>query len=133
MRALPARQLDTETLPMTWLAARLGVPPERLAAMRRAGELIAIGGGPGGEYIVPLWQLDDEGHPLEIVKELLAAARAAAVRPERLHELLRVRAGLGGPRLYELLHSEPAYVLAAVREAIRAEASTTKGSSTRSA
>ena len=88
-----------DALPVTWLASRTGQPPERIEAMRRAGELIAIEGGPRGDWLVPLWQLDAEGDPLPCVAELVATARRSGIAPERLYDVLRQRSGLGGPRL----------------------------------
>ncbi len=93
------------TLPAPWLAARLGVDPARIDAMRRSGELIAVREDGSTEWRYPAWQLEG-GRPRREVARITAEARAAGVDESRLYELLTAPLGLGGDdrrRLADLL------------------------------
>ncbi|HXG75516.1 MAG TPA: hypothetical protein VNJ53_03010 [Gaiellaceae bacterium] len=92
-----------EALSASWLAARLGVEPARIEAMRRAGELIAVREPGSTEWRYPAWQLVD-GRPRHGVARVVAAARAAGLDETALYERLTAPLGLrGGSRLADLL------------------------------
>jgi len=80
-------------LTQSWLASRLGTQPAKIAAMRRAGELIGVPGGDGG-VCYPSWQFGLDGKPLPVVRRLRAAAERAGIDERRLNELLTMRSGL---------------------------------------
>ena len=84
-----------ETLAATWLAARLGVDPARIDAMRRAGELIAVREPGSTEWHYPPWQFE-AGKPLTDIPRITAEARANGIDENRLFELLAAPMGLGG-------------------------------------
>ena len=92
------------TLPATWLAERMAVDPARIAAMRRAGELIAVREPGSTEWRYPAWQFD-AGTPRPGVARVVATARACSIDEARLYELLATPLGLrdGGRRLLDLL------------------------------
>lgn len=73
-----------------WLAARLGVQPARVDALRRTGELVAVR-RPDGAHVYPSWQFGEDGKPLPLVARLVGAARAAGIDDDRLHELVTRR------------------------------------------
>ena len=93
-----ATRVAKDSLSASWLAVRLGLEPLRLEGMRRAGELIAYRPEGAREHYYPLWQFDDEGHPLPIVPRLVQEARDRGLRGNRLYEVLSARAGMGGDR-----------------------------------
>lgn len=85
-----------------WLAARLGVQPARVDALRRSGDLVGVP-RPDGKHVFPSWQFGRDGKPLPLVGRLVRAAREAGVDDGRLHELVSRRlAGVGGDRLGHL-------------------------------
>lgn len=105
------------TLSGSWLAARMGVDPGRIDAMRRGGELIAVRepGETGWRY--PAWQFE-AGAPRTGVARIVAAARERGLDEARLYELLTMPLGLrdGGQRLVDLLvEGRDDEVVAAIR------------------
>jgi hypothetical protein len=114
MAATPAR---SEGLSASWLAVRLGTQPAVIAAMRRAGQLIAAP-GEGGDPIYPGWQFGPDGKPLPVIPRLRAAAVRRGMSERRLYELLTMRAGLtGNRRLADVLATEPDEVVAVIERA----------------
>lgn len=83
-----------EALPATWLAARWGIDPARIEAMRRGGELIAVRRPGSGEWFYPAWQFD-AGRPRRGVDRIVTAARDAGIDETRLYDLLSAPLGLG--------------------------------------
>ena len=110
------RRLRRESLTDSWLSARLGVDTGRLAAMRRAGDLIGVREPGGQAYLYPAWQFQN-GKPRPLVR----TAREAGLDDERLYEVMTMRVGLGGEqRLCDLLVAgQDEAVLAAVRSGAR--------------
>lgn len=93
------------TLPAPWLAARLGIDPVRVDAMRRAGELIAVREAGSTEWRYPAWQFEGS-KPRRDVARITAEARDAGIDETRLYDLLTAPLGLGGKgrrRLVDLL------------------------------
>ncbi len=84
--------MDTASTGLTtdWLAARLGVQPARVEALRRAGELLGIRRA-DGTHTFPSWQFGKDGRPLPLLARLIGAARAAGIHDEKLHELVSHR------------------------------------------
>lgn len=89
-----SRRLADEALSASWLSMRLGIEPERLHAMRRAGQLLAVRPPGAGEHLFPLWQFADDGKPLSCVPRVVEAARAAGLDGSALYDLLTRRTGL---------------------------------------
>lgn len=117
MSASPAS--SDNTLPATWLAARLAVDPARIDAMRRAGDLIAVREAGSIEWRYPAWQFES-GKPRPAVARVVAAARESGVDEARLYDVLTTPLGLrgGGRRLIDLLiEGRDDEVVAAVRAA----------------
>ena len=113
------RLLAAESLSTGWLAARLGVDPGRIEAMRRAGELLGVREPGGREYRYPAWQFDGGTKALPVIQELIREARAAGVDDDGLYEIFTRRSGMGGKRLAEYLKSgDYEYVRRAVRGAL---------------
>jgi len=107
------------TLPATWLAARMAVDPARIDAMRRAGDLIAVRGAGSIEWRYPAWQFES-GKPRPAVARIVTAARESGVDEARLYDVLTTPLGLrgGGRRLVDLLiEGREDEVVAAVRAA----------------
>jgi hypothetical protein len=110
--------MDSNAFTTSWLAARLGADPARIEARRRAGELFAVPTDGGLEYVYPAWQFGTDGEPLPALEPLLAAARDAGMEGYQLNAFLNRRAGVGGPRMWELVREGRAdYVIAALRSA----------------
>lgn len=84
------------TLAAPWLAARMGIDPVRVDALRRAGELIAVREPGSTEWRYPAWQFEG-GKPRRAVARVTAAAREAGLDEARLYDLLTSPMGLGGP------------------------------------
>lgn len=106
MRRCRAADVNDRALTTSWLAAKLGMQPARIDAMRRAGELYAVRPPGSQEYVYPAWQFDENGRPLPIVERLVRTAREAGLDESRLAEVLNRRAGLvGGRRLVDLIRS----------------------------
>lgn len=105
-----------DCLTASWLAARLGVEPRRLEAMRRAGELIAMRPPGSTEWLYPAWQLH-RGRVRDAVPQIVAAGRSAGLDENGLYAELAARRGLGGGRrLADLLAAgEEARVVEAIR------------------
>jgi hypothetical protein len=93
-----ATRIADDTLSASWLASRFAIEPFMLEAMRRDGELIAFRPAGAREHYYPLWQFDDEGHPLPVVRRLVVEGRERGLSDNRLYEVLSARAGLGGDR-----------------------------------
>jgi hypothetical protein len=114
-----ATRLADDTLSASWLASRFAIEPFKLEAMRRDGEVIAFRPAGAREHYYPLWQFDEEGNPLPVVRRLVAEARERGVPSNRLYEILSARAGLGGDkRLADSLRDGRVdHVLDAIRSA----------------
>jgi hypothetical protein len=98
----------TTGLSTDWLAARMGVQPARVEALRRAGELLGVRRA-DGKHVFPSWQFGTNGRPLPLVARLVRAARAAGIDDEALHELVGRRiASIGRDGLVRALADEPA-------------------------
>ncbi|HEY3051081.1 MAG TPA: hypothetical protein VGJ40_05090 [Gaiellaceae bacterium] len=108
-----------DSLSASWLAARFAIEPFKLEAMRRDGEVIAFRPPGAHEHYYPLWQFDDEGHPLPVVPRLVREARERGLRGNRLYEILSARAGLSGDRRLadSLREGRVDHVLDAIRSA----------------
>ncbi|HEY7003044.1 MAG TPA: hypothetical protein VH281_02080 [Gaiellaceae bacterium] len=110
--------MRTDSFTTSWLAARLGADPARIDARRRAGELFAVPGRDGLDWLYPAWQFDADGEPLPAVERLLAAAREANIGPADLDAFLNRRAGVGGRRMWELVRDgNVEFVVASLRSA----------------
>ena len=94
---------NSTTFTTSWLAARLGADPAAIDARRRAGELFAVPIHGGFDHVYPAWQFGPDGQPLPAVEHLLAAARSADMDNTALDSFLNRRAGVGGPRMWELV------------------------------
>lgn len=109
-----------DSIPGTWLAARLAVDPATIEAMRRSGELIAVREPGSIEWRYPAWQFD-HGEPRRGVARVVAAAREAGIDDARLYEVLTAPLGLresGRKRLVDLLlEGREDEVVAAIRAA----------------
>ena len=108
-----------ETLPATWLAARLAVDPAYIDAMRRAGELIAVRAAESSEWRYPAWQFD-HGTPRSCIARIVATARSRGLDEAQLYEVLTAPLGLrtSDRTLVDLLHEgRDDEVVAAVRSA----------------
>ncbi|HLG07939.1 MAG TPA: hypothetical protein VI409_04620 [Gaiellaceae bacterium] len=107
-----------DSLPATWLAARLAVDPAKIDAMRRGGELIAVREPGSTEWLYPAWQFE-AWKPRRGVARVVAAAREAQLDEARLYDLLTAPLGLresGRRRLVDLLlEGREDEVVAAVR------------------
>ncbi len=110
-------KLAEESLSGSWLSTRLGIGTHRLDAMRRAGELLGVRRPGGHDYLYPAWQFAPDGKPLQVVQQLVKAARGAGLSDERLYEVLAARTGISGnERLADALRDgRDDYVLQVVR------------------
>jgi hypothetical protein len=110
--------MRNDSFTTSWLAARLGADPTQVEARRRAGELLAVPGPDGHGWLYPAWQFDRDGNPLPVVARLLAAAQDTGMGPSQLDAFLNRRAGVGGPRMWELVRDgREDYVVSSVRSA----------------
>jgi hypothetical protein len=101
-RTSPAYQ---DCISASWLAERLGWTPERIEAMRRDGELLAVRRPGTLEWLYPAWQLD-RWKPRPGIARVVAAAREAGLDDGALYDLLTAPLGLRareGRRLVDLL------------------------------
>jgi hypothetical protein len=108
-----------ETLPATWLAARMAIDPAYIDAMRRAGELIAVRKPGSSEWRYPAWQFE-QGTPRASVARIVATARSNGIDDARLFDVLTAPLGLRdqGRSLVDLIHEgRDDEVVAAVRSA----------------
>src|SRR5215470_17070607 len=115
----PADARYAQTLPATWLAARMAVDPAYIDGMRRAGELIAVREPGASEWRYPAWQFD-HGTPRPSVARIVATARSTGIDDTRLFDVLTAPLGLRdeGRSLVDLLHEgRDDEVVAAVRSA----------------
>jgi hypothetical protein len=114
-----ASRLADYTISASWLASRFAIEPFKLEAMRRDGEVIAFRPPGSREHYYPLWQFDDEGKPLPVVRRLVVEARERGLDGNRLYEILSARAGLGGDRRLagSLRDGRVDHVLDAIRSA----------------
>src|SRR5262245_2648195 len=109
---------NSNTFTSSWLAARLGADPAQIETRRRAGELFAVPVQGGFDYVYPAWQFGQDGMPLPQVERLLAAARESGMDDARLNAFLNRRAGVGGPRMWELVRDgRTDYVISSLRSA----------------
>jgi hypothetical protein len=95
--------MRNDSFTTSWLAARLGADPAQIDARRRAGELLSFPVEGGLDHVYPAWQFDTAGNQLPAVSRMLAVARETGVAPFDLDAFLNRRAGVGGPRMWELL------------------------------
>lgn len=117
-RRLHSDLVRTESFTTSWLAARLGADPARIEARRRAGELFAVPADGGFDHVYPAWQFGPEGEPLPAMEHLLSAAREAGMDDSALDAFLDRRAGVGGPRMWELVRDGRIdYVVSSLRSA----------------
>jgi hypothetical protein len=109
-----------DSIPATWLAARLAVDPVKIDVMRRGGELIAVREPGSIEWCYPAWQFDG-GKPRRGVARVVAAAREVGIDEARLYDVLTAPLGLresGRRRLVDLLlEGREDEVVAAVKAA----------------
>jgi hypothetical protein len=107
-----------DCLTASWLAERLAVDPARIEAMRRAGELIAVGPEGETEWLYPSWQLSGS-EPRRVIPRIVAAASEAGLDDQRLYRILTAPLGLRGERrLVDLiLEGRDEDVVQAVRSA----------------
>jgi len=103
----------------SWLAARLGIQPERVDLARRDGWILGVRSPGTQDYYFPAWQFDREGQPLPVVRRVITAARARGLGDERLFEILSTRAGLvgGKPLAQGVQDGDEEQLLAAVHAA----------------
>jgi hypothetical protein len=108
---------DRAALTASWVGSRWGIDPVLLDVRRRGGEVLAFREPGSDEWRYPGWQFEDDGNVKPAVARVLAAAREAGVRPERVAEILNRRAGLSGGRtlLDSLLEGDERQVLAELR------------------
>jgi hypothetical protein len=115
-----AGALYPDSIPATWLAARLAVEPAKIDLMRRNGELIAVREPGSIEWRYPAWQFE-AGKPRHGVARVVTAARDAAMDEDRLYDVLTAPLGLresGRRRLVDLLlEGREDEVVAAVKAA----------------
>ena len=108
-----------DSIPATWLAARLAIDPAKIDVMRRSGELIAVREPGSIEWRYPAWQFDG-GKPRRGVARRYGCARSRG-RRTRLYDVLTSPLGLresGRRRLVDLLlEGREDDVVAAVRAA----------------
>ena len=116
--AANGQALRVQGLSGSWLAARLGVPPSRVDALRRAGELLGVRAPGTWDYVYPAWQFNGGGKPVAALPRVLRAARSAGLDDTELYELLTRRLGLVGSRtLIDLLRGgSEEHVLAVVAQ-----------------
>ncbi len=81
------------TLPAPWLAARMGIDPHRVDALRRAGELVAVREPGSTEWRYPAWQFEG-GKPRRDIGRITTEARNAGMDETQLYELLTAPMGL---------------------------------------
>ena len=109
-----------DTIPATWLAARLAVDPAAVDVMRRSGDLLAVREPGSTEWRYPAWQFD-RGKPRRGIARVIAAARESGIDDARLYDVLTSPLGLretGRRRLVDLLlEGREDEVVAAVRAA----------------
>jgi hypothetical protein len=109
----------TSLLNGSWLAARWGIDPARVDAMRRDGQLIAVRPEGSRHWQYPAWQFE-HGRPRKGVERIVIAARDAHMDEGRLYSVLTIPLGLGrgGKRLCDLLaEGRVDEVVSAVRSA----------------
>ena len=110
--------MRNDSFTTSWLAARLGVDPAQIDARRRAGELLSVPVEGGLDHVFPAWQFDTAGNQLPAVSRMLAAAKDAGLGPAELVSFLDRRAGVGGPRMWELLRDgREDFVISSLRSA----------------
>ena len=109
-----------DSIPSTWLAARLAVDPVTIDVMRRSGELIAVREPGSIEWRYPAWQLE-AGKPRRGIARVARAARDVGIDEARLYDVLTAPLGLrqsSRRRLVDLLlEGREDEVVAAVRAA----------------
>ena len=117
-RPFQLQRMPTDSFTTSWLAARLGADPARIEARRRAGELFAVPTAGGFDHVYPAWQFGADGEPLPALERILVAAREAGLDNSELSAFLDRRAGVGGPRLWELARDgREDYVISSLRSA----------------
>jgi hypothetical protein len=93
----PATDAYAGCLSGTWLAVSLGVDPQRIDAMRRAGELIAVRKPGSTEWLYPGWQVAN-GRVRDAIPQIVSAGRDRGLDEEGLYSALTARRGLTGDR-----------------------------------
>jgi hypothetical protein len=117
-RPFQLQRMPSDSFTTSWLAARLGADPARIEARRRAGELFAVPTAGGFDHVYPAWQFSPDGEPLPAVGRVLVAAREAGLDNSELSAFLDRRAGVGGPRMWELARDgREDYVISSLRSA----------------
>ena len=113
------RQLESESITTSWLASRVGIEPERLDVLRRAGKLLGVRPPGSLDHLYPGWQFGVDGKPLPAIPRIVAAAREAGLDELRLYELMTNRVGLlDRRRLVDMLREgREEHVLDAIRTA----------------
>src|SRR5688572_6315948 len=84
-------------MPTTWVAARYGLDPLKVNALRRAGELYAVRPPGAEDWLYPAWQFEGNGVK-PAAAQFFAAARARGFESGDLHGLLTRRVGMVGGR-----------------------------------
>ena len=111
-------RMRNDSFTTSWLAARLGVDPAQIDARRRAGELLSVPVHGGLDHVFPAWQFDTTGRQLPAVSRMLLAAKDAGFGPVELDSFLNRRAGVGGPRMWELVRDGRGdFVISSLRSA----------------
>jgi hypothetical protein len=112
-----APEIYAETLPATWLAARMAVDPAYIDGLRRGGELIAVREPGSSEWRYPAWQFEN-GRPRAGIARIVATAKGRGMDDATLYSLLTAPLGLRGSRrtLVDLLREgREDEVVAAIR------------------
>ena len=109
--------MSNRALTDSWVGTRWGIDPVAVEVRRRAGEVFGYRAAGSDDWLYPGWQFDDDGNVKPEVARVLAAAREAGVRPDRLAQILNRRAGMAGGRtlLDSLREGDERQVLAALR------------------
>jgi hypothetical protein len=133
------RRLSADWLTAAEVSKRLGSTAgnasEAASAARKSGRLLGVWCAPDRAYRYPPWQFNDDGTPVEAMREVLALMRDSGIRGETsranegwpeatwflapnaiLEELLGLEDRDDGPSPAEYLKTAPGKVLKAARE-----------------